>query len=173
MSAAVTLLLAVTFVAAAVAKLRAPQPFVATLQTLVPARMAAPLARAVPVGELALAAALLTAVAPRATALAVLAVLAGFSTVLVRLRRGPAGADGPAVLPCNCFGAGDGDPSTGLVRNGLLALLAVAAAVWPLDGPVWTLPAAQLAGAATVALGAACVWHLATALVPLTRLVRS
>jgi uncharacterized membrane protein YphA (DoxX/SURF4 family) len=171
MSAAVTLLLAATFLAAAIAKFRAPQPFVATLQTLIGARWAGPVARVVPVGELVLAAALLAGVAPRLVAAIVLIVLAAFSLVLMRIRSAVT-ADG-SVLPCNCFGAGDGDPATGLVRNGLLGVLTAALIAWPVGGPVWDLDAGALAASATVALGAACVWHLAVALRPLVRLVQT
>lgn len=162
MSAAVILVLAVTFAAAAVHKLRDRQPFVATLDALVPGRAARPLAYAVPVGELLLAGALVAGVLPRLVALLCIAALAVFSLALLRLR--DAGR-GRAVIPCNCFGAaGDGDPATGLVRNGLLMGLAMAALVWPVDAPLWTLPAADLAGAATVALGLLCCWQLGAAL---------
>lgn len=165
MSAAVILVLAVTFAAAAVAKLRDREPFVATLKALVPTRAAAPLARALPAGELVLAGALVAGVVPRLTALLVLGALAVFSLALLRLRAagGTGASAGPArsVIPCNCFGAaGDGDPATALVRNGLLATLAVVAVVWPVGGPLWALPAGELAGAATVALGALCAWQL-------------
>jgi len=170
MSAAVILVLAVTFAAAAVAKLRDREPFVATLRALVPARAAAPLSRVVPVLELVLAGALIAGVLPRLVALLVLAALAGFSLALVRLRAASAATAGRSVIPCNCFGAaGDGDPTTALVRNGLLAALAVAAALWPVDGALWTLSASALAGAATVALGALCAWQLAVALITATR----
>jgi len=164
-SAAATLLLAVTFAAAAIAKLRAPQPFVATLTALVPARAARPLARAVPLAELALAAWLVSGVAPRVAALATLAALALLSLQLRRLQ-----AD-PGLPSCNCFGAG-GDPGGGLLRNALLALAALVALVWPVDGALWALPASDLAAAATVALGAACLWTLARAVVPLSRMAR-
>jgi len=165
-SAAATLLLAVTFAAAAIAKLRDPQPFVATLSALVSPRAARPLARAVPIGELALAAWLLTGAAPRAAALVALAALALFSLQLRRLK-----AD-PGLPSCNCFGGG-GDPSGGLLRNALLALAAVVALVWPVDGAVWTLSASALAGAATVALGVVCAWTLGRALDSLLRVARS
>lgn len=165
MSAAATLLLAVTFAAAAIAKLRAPQPFVATLTALVPARAARPLARAVPIAELVLAAGLVAGVAPRLAALLSLLLLGAFSVALARLRRDP------GLPSCNCFGAG-GDPQAGLVRNALLGAVAVVALVDPVDGPLWALPAGELAGAATVALGAACCWLLSQALLPLLRVAR-
>lgn len=162
MSAAVILVLAVTFAAAAVHKLRDRQPFVATLDALVPGRLARPLSLAVPAGELLLAAALVAGVLPRLVALLAIAALAAFSLALVRLR---AAARGRAAIPCNCFGAaGDGDPATGLVRNGLLMALAVAALLWPVGGPLWALPPAELAGATTVALGLLCCWQLSAAL---------
>jgi uncharacterized membrane protein YphA (DoxX/SURF4 family) len=166
MSAAATLLLAVTFAAAAIAKLRAPQPFVATLTALVSARAARPLARAVPVLELALAAALVAGLAPRLMALVSLVLLGVFSLALGRLRQDP------GLPSCNCFGAG-GDPGGGLVRNALLAVAALVVLVAPLDGPLWSLSASELAGGATVAVGAACCWLLARALVPILRMARA
>jgi uncharacterized membrane protein YphA (DoxX/SURF4 family) len=167
MSAALTLLLAVTFSVAAIAKLRDPRPFVATLRALVPGPAAAPLARAVPIGELLLAALLVTGLAPRVAALLALVALAVFSVALSRLRQDPS-------LPgCNCFGGGVADPQAGLVRNGLLGLAALALVAWPMDGALWTQSAAALAGAVTVAVGAACVWQLGGALVSTLRLVRS
>jgi hypothetical protein len=167
MSVAVTLLLAATFAAAAIAKLRAPQPFVATLRALVPRALAAPLARLVPVLELVLAAVLVSGVAPRAAAAVALVLLGAFSVALARLRQDP------SLPACNCFGGGDADPRLGLARNCLLGLAALAALAWPVDGALWTADGAQLAGALTVTLGAICVWQLAGALASTLRLTRA
>jgi uncharacterized membrane protein YphA (DoxX/SURF4 family) len=146
-AAAVCLLLAGTLAWAGTAKAAAPEPFRATLRVL-----AAPawLAVAVPAAELGLAALLVAGVAPRLTAAAVLALLAAFTVVLGRL--------GPA--PCHCFGADDG--RAGRLRNALLGAGAVALIAWP-PGALWNVSASELAGAATVAAGAACAWRLAIA----------
>lgn len=100
------------------------------------------LAVGVPVAELVLAAGLLAA--PAEAAIAALAVLAGFTTFLVRsLGRGEAGG-------CGCFGTSHPAPvsSVDLARNAVLALAAVVAAFAP--GPVAPGPAA-VAGVALAA----------------------
>ncbi|MBW3551734.1 MAG: hypothetical protein KY442_13400 [Proteobacteria bacterium] len=102
------------------------------------------LAVGVPATELALATGLV--VAPAEAAIAALAVLAGFTTFLVRsLGRGEAGG-------CGCFGTSRPAPVSGVdvARNGLLALAAVVAAF--ASGPTVPGPGAvagvALAGAA-------------------------
>jgi hypothetical protein len=80
----------------------------------------------------------------------VLALLAAVTEVQGRL--------GPA--PCHCFGADDG--RAGRLRNALLGAGAVALIAWP-PGALWSVTASELAGAATVAAGAACAWRLALA----------
>jgi hypothetical protein len=86
--------------------------------------LAAPeaLAVGVPVTELVLAAGLV--VVPGWAALGALAVLAGFTTVLVRAMR--AGVD----VGCGCFGTAKREPVSfvELIRNALLATAAVTAA---------------------------------------------
>lgn len=157
------LVLATTFVLAAVTKLRDRASFQQVLVAL--AGRAAPrsLAFAVPVAELALAAALLVGIQPRAVALLTLAVLTAFSWALVRLRAQP-------QLPsCNCFGSGTRGPDGGLARNAALGALALALVVAPSGGAVWSQPLAELAAAASVAVGGACAWQLAAALVPVWR----
>jgi uncharacterized membrane protein YphA (DoxX/SURF4 family) len=147
-AAAVCLLLAGTLAWAGVAKAADPAPFRATLR-----RLAAPgwLTTAVPAAELGLAALLVAGVAPRVTGAAVLALLAGFTVVLGRL----------GTVPCHCFGADDG--RAGRLRNALLGAGAVALIAWP-PGALWSVGASELAGAATVAAGAACAWRLTLAL---------
>jgi hypothetical protein len=141
---AVCLLLAGTLAWAGFAKLADPAPFRVTMRSLGAER----LAPAVPVAELAVAA-LLVAAPPVGAALA-LALLAVFTFALSRLE-----------VPCHCFGATTRDD--GRARNALLA----AGALYVLlrsAGAVWTVQAGELAGAATVAAGLACVWQLGTAL---------
>lgn len=94
---------------------------------------------AVPVAELVVAAGLLWPPTVRWAALAALALLTGFTTLMaVNLRRGRRPA-------CGCFGARDTTPvsTTTLVRNGFLATSALLVA---LGTPVAVVPA--LAGAA-------------------------
>jgi uncharacterized membrane protein YphA (DoxX/SURF4 family) len=147
-AAAVCLLLAGTLAWAGAAKAADPAPFRLTLRALAAPAWAAV---AVPAAELGLAVLLVTGVAPRATAAAVLALLAGFTVVLGRL----------GAVPCHCFGADDG--RAGRLRNALLGAGAVALIAWP-AAPLWDVGASELAGAATVAAGAACAWRLTLAL---------
>ena len=134
---ACAVLLAAVFVRAAAAKLARPAATVAGFTALgVPA---APLsARAVPLVELATAAALLAA--PRVGAVVGLFLLAVFTGLLARAVRTGTQA------PCNCFGAARADPVSwvDLVRNALLGGLAVLATAAP--RPVVPRPA----GAAVV-----------------------
>ncbi len=160
MSLGVLLVLATTFALAAIAKLRERAAFERVLVALAGRTAAAPLAIAVPVGELALAAALLAGVQPRAIALLSLAVLVALSRALVRMRAHP------RIPSCNCFGSSTSDPAGGLARNAALGALAVALILAPHSGPAWSYRLEDVAAAATVALGAACAWHLATALAP-------
>jgi uncharacterized membrane protein YphA (DoxX/SURF4 family) len=163
MSQALMLVLATTFVLAAIAKLRDRVSFERVLVAVVGRSAARPLSFAVPVGELALAAALIAGVRPRAVALLTLAVLVAFSWALMRLRGRPRQA------PCNCFGSNASDPAAGLVRNAALGALAVVLVLAPHGGAAWSHPPAELVAAATLALGAACAWHLAGALAPVRR----
>ena len=124
---ACAVLLAAVFVRAGAAKLARPAATGATFAALrLPA--AGGMARAVPLVELLVAVALLAV--PRVGAAAAVVLLAAFSAVLARAVR--AGLD----TPCNCFGAARADPVSGgvLVRNGLLAGLAVAALAAPRPG---------------------------------------
>jgi uncharacterized membrane protein YphA (DoxX/SURF4 family) len=148
-AAAVCLLLAGTLAWAGAAKAADPAPFRATLRAL-----SAPawLVVGVPASELALAGLLVAGVAPRVTGAAVLALLTGFTVALAQL----------GSVPCHCFGASDGP--AGRARNALLAAGAVVLVAWP-SGPLWSVGASELAGAATVAVGAVCAWRLAVALV--------
>ncbi len=125
---ACAVLLAAVFVRAGAAKLARPAATAATFSALGVPRAGAT-ARAVPVVELLVAAGLLAG--PRAGAVAALALLLPFSVVLARsVRRG-------SVTPCNCFGSARSDPvsAVDLVRNGLLALAAVAG-LWAADPTV-------------------------------------
>lgn len=101
-------------------------------------------ARAVPFVELALAVSLLAA--PRVGGAAALVLLATFTVFLAgAVRRG-------VTAGCNCFGAAGVVPVSGvdLVRNGLVALLAVAALLAPRPTAPHPVPAAV-----TIALVAA------------------
>ena len=117
---ACAVLLAAVFVRAGAAKLARPAATGTTFAALgLPA--AATVARGVPVVELVVSAALLAV--PRVGAVAALVLLAVFSAVLARA------VHAGLATPCNCFGSARADPvsSTDLVRNVLLATLALAA----------------------------------------------
>ena len=163
MSQPVILVLATTFGLAGVAKLSDRAPFEQLLAAVVDREVARWLALIVPAGELLLAVALLAGVQSRAVALITLAVLGAFSWALLRLRAQP------RIPSCNCFGSGASDPAYGLLRNAALGALAGALLIAPADA-AWSQPLPDLVAAATVALGAACAWHLSVALVPARRL---
>lgn len=161
MSDAILLLLAVVFAAAGASKLMSPDPFRNTLRKLAPKRLVPAAALAIPLFELALAAWLLSGVAPRQAAGVAIVVLLAFTAVLLRMwRRGLSG--------CGCFGeAADSAPS-GIARNVILIALGLAAALptGVLHGP-WSGGAGTVAGRLTLILGAACLWPCAIALVRL------
>lgn len=121
------LALAVVFTVAAVAKLRRRRSTTRAFAALGLASPAA-LAIGIPLAELALAAGLV--VVPSWGGIVALAVLAGFTTFLVRsIRRGD-------VLGCGCFASTRPEPAgeAEVVRNAVLAAAAVLAAFAP--GPI-------------------------------------
>lgn len=142
---ACALLLAAVLVRAGAAKLARPAATAASFAALgLPAGPA--LARAVPFAELLTAAGLLAA--PRIGAVVALVLLAAFSALLAGAVR--AGT----TAPCNCFGSARADPVSrvDLVRNGLLAVLAVASLA--ATRPVVPRPLAVVVAAGGFALGA-------------------
>ena len=150
LGAAAAMVLALVFLWAGAAKIVAPQNTAASFAQLgLP--WPRPLALGVPVLELLLGGALVAGVG--VAAYAALAVLAAFTAVLAR-----AVTSRQAVV-CACFGAARTEPVSGvdLARNGLLALLAIAAA--GSDGGWPTLPAlvlvTTLAALGRVGLGVA------------------
>lgn len=117
---ACAVLLATAFVLAGAAKLARPLETATSFVALgVPAAPA--VARAVPLVELLVAAALLAA--PRAGGIAALALLGPFTVVLARA------VAGGSQTPCNCFGSTRSDPvsSVDITRNLMLAVPAVIA----------------------------------------------
>jgi uncharacterized membrane protein YphA (DoxX/SURF4 family) len=122
--------LAAILAAAGVAKIRRPAATATDFAELGLPRPQA-LARAVPAVELATAAVLV--VLPGWGGVVAFGLLAAFTANLVVVIRSG------RVVACACFGAHDRAPvsSRHLVRNGLLALLALAAATF--DGPIWSL----------------------------------
>lgn len=143
------LVLAATFALSAGAKLRDPEGTARSFADLgVPNPTSA--ARLLPLPELAVA--VLLAVVPVAGALAVLVLLALFTTFLVgRLRAG-------VTAPCACFGTSSSGPLSWLAvaRNvglGLLAVVALAA----------TRPVLPTAAEAAVVLGATALGALGLA----------
>ena len=141
---AAAVVLAAVLLRAAAAKLARPQEAARSFRGLGLPSPAA-LARAVPAAELVLAAVLLAA--PRAGGAGALVLLAAFSAVLGRAVR--AGV----ATPCACFGAvtTDAVSAVEIIRNGLLALLAVAALA--ADRPVLPDPLAAVGVAAALAAG--------------------
>ncbi|MCK9248197.1 MAG: hypothetical protein M0P31_04375 [Solirubrobacteraceae bacterium] len=166
MSAALVLLLAGTFALAAAAKLRDPAAFAGTVGMVVGPTATRIVVRTLPPLEAALAVVLVAGVAPRVAAVASAVLLLAFIVALTAVERAVRATDpdDEPLVPCNCFGAGgDGDASGGRIRNLLLVAAAVAIVVEPGRAPL-DLGTQELAGAATVALGAACAWPLAVAL---------
>jgi uncharacterized membrane protein YphA (DoxX/SURF4 family) len=159
MSGAVILLLASVFLLAAIAKLRSREAFSKVLRQFMPRALAETLSRVVPIGEIVLAAFLISGIWSRAALVASVAVLGCFTLVLGRLwQRGLKG--------CACFGETENDltPGAGIVRN----LLLIAAALEgmgradpiALVGPDVSSFLARL----TIVAGAFCLW---SCLVPL------
>jgi uncharacterized membrane protein YphA (DoxX/SURF4 family) len=150
-------LLASAFAAAGISKQRDGAAFRAALVEILPERAARFAAVAVPAGELALAALLVSGIAPRAAGVATFGALAAFSVALVRLD----GAD------CGCFGErrGDARRGVGLARNAALALAAAAIAAAPGSATVGG-DAETLLAQVTLAAGLACLWQCAVALAP-------
>ncbi|MGE4424962.1 MAG: MauE/DoxX family redox-associated membrane protein [Solirubrobacteraceae bacterium] len=166
MSAALVLLLAGTFALAAAAKLRDPVAFGGTVGMVTGPATTRWVVRTLPVTEAALAVVLVVGVVPRVAAVVSAALLVAFTVALTAVERAvrAAAPDDAPLVPCNCFGAGsDGDPVGGRVRNLLLAGVAVALIVAPGDG-LSAIEIEELAGAATVAIGAVCAWQLTLAL---------
>lgn len=153
------LLLAGVLAAAGVSKLRQPAPFRAALGRLVPGRLVGVLAATVPALELGLAVALLTSPTARVPVAATALLLLVFSAALIVLAaRGE--------QSCACLGDADASrPAAGLVRNGALLLVAAAVLLTPGAAAPLGAAAAELVGAGTVALGIACLWVLAQALI--------
>lgn len=113
--------LAVVLVGAAVSKLRRPDRTRDALARLFAPATARVLARALPIGELVLAAMLLAWWGSVVPGVITAVVFVAFTAVLVRAQvRG---------VPCACFGAPRPEPpgTSALVRNGVLAALAVLA----------------------------------------------
>lgn len=161
MPAALTLLLAGVFLASGAAKLRDPAGMVVLLRAATSPRVpASALTRASAAAEIAIGVLLLTGAAPRPAAVVAAVVLVAFTVALrVAARRAPV-----AAAACSCFGGSAGaPPAQALVRNVFLLADCAVVAVRP-DVP-WDLAVEKLAGAATVAVGLACAWVLAAALV--------
>ena len=127
---AAALVLAAVLVVAGVAKFRRPQSTAEDFASLGLPRPGL-LAVLVPVVEFACA--ILLVVVPGWGGVASFGLLAAFTAVLVTVLRSG------RVVPCACFGGNDRDPISirHVVRNGVLGLLALAAAT--VADPVWRL----------------------------------
>jgi uncharacterized membrane protein YphA (DoxX/SURF4 family) len=158
MTGAILLLLGAVFAVAGISKLLSPDPFRTTLRKLMPQTVAHPATYAIPVQELVLAAWLLSGLAPRLAAAVTILVLLGFSSVLLRIWR--------LGLSCGCFGAAAESAPAGLARNAAMILLAACVALPDvrIQGP-WAGGAGTVVARLTIALGAACFWTCAVAVV--------
>ncbi len=158
MFGAILILLACVFGLAGVSKLGAPDAFRSTLRKLLPFWMVVPTSIIVPVTELALAALLLSGLAPRLGAAISIAVLVGFTVVLRRMWY-------EGVKGCGCFGEASESAPSGIARN--LVLITTALFVVLSKQPVQTYGPSLgiLLGQLTLVLGALCTWPAAVALV--------
>jgi uncharacterized membrane protein YphA (DoxX/SURF4 family) len=159
MSGAIILLLASVFLLAAFSKIRDREAFNRVLRQLVPRSLVHPFARVLPIGEMLLAAVLLSGIAPRAALSASIALLVAFTLVLAQMwRRGLKG--------CACFGETETNatPGAGIVRN--LLLIMGAAALMNQSAPISIIGPDLSSALARVTLvaGAFCLW---TCLIPL------
>jgi putative oxidoreductase len=165
MSGAIILLLATVFVMAAIAKLRSTDAFRTVLRALLPRAMVGPAAVVVPVFELALAAFLLSGVAPK-NAIACGAGTLGIFTIVLAVMwwRG--------IKGCACFGEGVNTATTGsgILRNLILMAAAVYAIKEP--GPInfFGPDVSSLLARATVVVGSLCLWATVSALVNLRKI---
>ncbi len=153
MSGAIILLLASVFLLAAFSKIRDRDAFNRVLRQLVPRSLVQPLSRVLPIGEMLLAAALLSGIAPRPALSASIVLLATFTLVLAQMRR-------RGLKGCACFGETEtnASPGTGIVRN--LLLIIGAAAVMNHSAPILIIgPDLSTALArVTLVVGAFCLW---------------
>jgi uncharacterized membrane protein YphA (DoxX/SURF4 family) len=159
MSGAIILLLASVFLLAALSKIRDRDAFNRVLRQLVPRPLVQPFSRLVPIGEMLLAAVLISGIAPAPALCGSIAVLAAFTLVLAQMwRRGLKG--------CACFGETETNstPGAGIVRN--LLLIIGSSAVMKQSGPI-AIIGPDLSSAlarVTLAVGAFCLW---SCLIPL------
>lgn len=158
MTGTLILLLTLVFAAAGVAKLRAPNPFEASLRKLVAKPFVEPLSLTIPIAELLLAIWLISGRAPRPAAWTAAALLTFFTLVLIRMWR-------IGLKGCGCFGeqAEGGGMISGMVRNLLLIATAVVVATGPADAPVFDHTLPGLVGQLTVVLGSVCLWLIGSA----------
>ncbi len=127
---AAALVLAGVLALAAVAKIRRPE---ATAEDFAGLGLPRPAALAVAVPAVELGCAILLVVLPGWGGVAAFGLLSLFTALLVSVIRSG------RVVSCACFGANDRDPISvrHLIRNGVLGLLALAAATIP--EPLWRL----------------------------------
>lgn len=168
MSPAIVFLLASVFALAAGSKMRSLHAFRAVLRKLMPVGWDKTLAQIIPVGELLLAAILLSGFAPHWAAGAAILVLAVFTAFLLRMRR-------IGLKGCACFGEESNATAaaTGIARNLILILGAMWVAARPDSVRIWSQNLATLTGQATVVLGALCLWPCVVALVNRLRFLRA
>lgn len=170
MQGAVAVMLAVTMGVAGASKLESSARFREALQALVPAEFVEPLRWAIPASELALAAWLVSGVAPAAAAAATLLTLGVFSLALLRLRRADRSGG------CGCFGEpadpSEEHPRLGLGRNAVLTLAAAWLVLAPGYDALWEESFSTAMAQVTIAIGALCAWYCVSALVVYARPAR-
>jgi hypothetical protein len=159
MSIAATLVLAGVLGIAGVVKLRGPLAFRVVLKQLVPDGVARPLSVGIPLVELALAVLLVGGFWPRVTAALAMVVLGLFTLALVQMWRAGLNQD------CGCFGESREaeSPASGVIRNA--GLFGLAGLLLAEPRSVWHASGDDLAAAATIAIGLACLWLTSSTLV--------
>ena len=160
MSGAVTLLLSAIFSLAAVSKIRDREAFALVLRKLLPSSLINPVALAIPAIEVFLSVWLLSGIATRTALAAAIALLIGFTLVLVQMwRRGLKG--------CGCFGETEdtAEPGSGVARN--LLLIGGACFIISNSNPHPGLgpDTSSFLGQLTLVVGAFCLWPCLVALV--------
>jgi putative oxidoreductase len=158
MSHAATLVFAAVLGTAGVMKLRRTLAFRVVLKQLIPGGVARPLALAIPVVEIVLAALLLSGLWPEAVAAISMLALGCFTLALLQMWRVGVTQD------CGCFGESReaASPASGVVRNAGLLCLAGVLVVEPRS--IWNAPPGDLIAAGTIAIAIACLWQTTSTL---------
>jgi hypothetical protein len=145
------------FAFAGASKLKTPIAFRSVLRGLLPAPVVLPFSYLIPIVELSVAASLAIGSSRSYGAVAAIVLLFAFCAALARMWQLGLTQD------CGCFGEAstDATPRSGLIRNALLLVAAIAVlASTPASAP-WDLSTSEALAALAIALGAASFWSLA------------